>query len=404
MNETSPRAGHALGAIQGHVAGHDVFDPTDQTRYAASRRVTRISILVNVCLSAAQVTMGIVGRSQALLADGVHTLSDIVTDMMVLLALKQGNKGADDEHPYGHGRIETAVTVLLGMALIGVAVGIALNAGLRLATSTRTLGPSPFTLAVALVTIASKEGLFRYTLHIAKRVRSNLLRANAWHHRSDAISSVIVLLGIGGTLAGVPHLDAIAAVGVAMMIAKIGWELGWNAVKELVDTALDAEEVDRIKQIILSVDGVHSLHFLRTRRTGGQALVDVHILVDGTISVSEGHQISEGVSQRLIAEMDSVTDVLVHIDPEDDENTTPNAGLPLRQQLMDSLRARFAHIPAARRIENITLHYLEGKIDVELVLPLAVAQETDDVAGIAAPFQAAIEDDRRIRGLHVYFH
>jgi cation diffusion facilitator family transporter len=405
MNDKTTHQGeHALGASQGHVAGHDVFDTSDQARYRASRRVTRTSILVNVGLAAAQVIMGIVGRSQALVADGVHTLSDILTDLMVLFALKHGAKEADEDHPYGHGRIETAVTVFLGLALIGVAVGIALNAGLRLADTAKVPGPSPLTMAVALLTIVSKEGLYRYTLHIAKRVRSNLLRANAWHHRSDAISSVIVLVGIGGTLAGIPHLDGIAAVGVAMMIAKIGWELGWNAVKELVDTALDAEEVEHIKQTILGVDGVRSLHLLRTRRTGGQALVDVHILVDGTISVSEGHQISESVRHRLIREVDSVTDVLVHIDPEDDETAAPSAGLPLRHQLMDTLRARFSHIDAASRIENITLHYLEGKIDVELLLPLAVARESQDPEGVVASFQEAVKDDPRIGDLHVYFH
>lgn len=386
----------------GHVAAHGVFDLSSPERYRASRRVTRVSILINALLAAGQILVGLLGRSQALVADGVHTLSDIVTDVFVLVALKHGAKAADAEHPYGHGRFETAATVILGAVLIAVAVGVAVNAGFRLAAVEPLPVPSPVTLLVAVVTILAKEGLYRYNLRVARRCRSSLLRANAWHHRSDALSSVIVLAGIGGSLAGFPYLDGIAAVGVAMMVARIGWELAATGTKELVDTGLEAEELERVRRTILSVDGVKALHLLRTRRAGGRAFVDVHIIVDGTISVSEGHHISEAVRVRLIEQIDSVTDVTVHIDPEDDELIAPSVGLPLRRELLERLQARLRRIPEAREIHNITLHYLNGRIHVEVLLPLRLAGP--QAAQLQARFREAIADEPVIGSVDLYFH
>jgi len=394
----------AFSGAQGHVAGHDAFDASNPDRYKASRRVTLVSIGVNVLLAAAQMVIGWFGRSQGLVADGIHTLSDIITDAMVLLALKHGAKEADEEHPYGHGRIETAVTVALGALLIAVGIGIAVNAGLRLADLESLQPPSLLTLWVAALTIVSKEGLYRYTVRTARRYRSNLLRANAWHHRSDAISSVIVLAGIGGSIAGLPYLDGLAAVGVAMMIAKIGSELAWNAVKELVDTALEADEVAEIRKVILAIDGVRSLHLLRTRRTGGRALVDVHIMVDGGITVSEGHHIGEKVRETLIDAVDSVTDVMVHIDPEDDELFPPSTGLPMREEMVERLTRQLRAVPGAEEINRVTLHYLRGKVHVELLLPLAKAGDESYNADLQRRLEEAARRDPVVGSLRLAFH
>jgi cation diffusion facilitator family transporter len=394
----------AFAGAQGHVAGHDAFDATNPDRYKASRRVTLVSIGVNVLLAAAQMVIGWIGRSQGLVADGIHTLSDIITDAMVLLALKHGAKEADEEHPYGHGRIETAVTVALGALLIAVGIGIAVNAGLRLADLDSLQPPSLLTLWVAALTIVSKEGLYRYTVRTARRYRSNLLRANAWHHRSDAISSVIVLAGIGGSIAGLPYLDGLAAVGVAMMIAKIGGELSWNAVKELVDTALETDEVAEIRKVILEIDGVRSLHLLRTRRTGGRALVDVHIMVDGGITVSEGHHIGEKVRETLIDAVDSVTDVMVHIDPEDDELYPPSTGLPMRQEMVERLTRQLRAVRGAEEIDHVTLHYLRGKVHVELLLPLAKAGDEGYNADLQQRLEEAARRDPVVGSLRLAFH
>lgn len=355
------------------------------TRYRIAHRVTVVGAAVNVALAAAKIAFGIVGRSQALIADGIHSLSDLASDAVVLVAARHGSRDADAEHPYGHARVETAFTVGLGVFLIAVAAGIGYDAGSRLFAPSELLRPDVLALAVALLSIVAKEALYHYTVRAARRSRSNLLRANAWHHRSDAVSSVVVAVGIGGTMAGLPYLDAVAAVIVALMIAKIGWDLSWQSLRELVDTGLDAERVAAVKRAILAVDGVEALHLLRSRRMGPDALVDVHILVDPRVSVSEGHQISETVRARLMRQFDEINDVLVHIDPEDDETASPSSGLPLREEILRRLHRTWRGIDEARRIERVTLHYLEGKVDVEVVVPLdAVA----DLAGARALAQA----------------
>lgn len=387
-----------------HLEGHTLLDASDPQRYRASRRVTLVSLITNTLIAIGQVSIGLLGHSQALVADGIHTLSDVTTDGMVLFALKHGAREADREHPYGHGRIETAFTVVLGGALILVAVGIAINAALRLTDPAGLRVPAPLTLWVAGITIAAKEGLYRYTVHVARRYRSNLLRANAWHHRSDALSSVMVFVGIAGSLAGVTSLDAIAAVGVAVMVARIGWELGWNAVKELVDTALEHEEVEAIRRAILAVDGVKGVHRLRTRRTGGRALVDVHIIVDSRISVSEGHHISETVRARLMERFEAVTDVMVHIDPEDDEFVAPSAGLPLRSELLAELRRRLAGVFDLDQADRIMLHYLNGRVQVVLHLPLAQAGPAAEAGRRRARVEAALAGHPYIASVEFCYH
>ena len=309
---------------------HRHYDDSNDARYGASRRVTLVSVVWNLILTIAQVIIGFIGHSQALIADGLHTLSDFFTDFMVLFALKHGRKDADQEHPYGHARIETAVTMILGIMLIAVGAGIAIRAGIRLSTFQTFVVPSAVTLWIALLTLAAKEGLYRYTLLVANRFDSNMLRANAWHHRSDALSSLIVAAGIGGSLLGFGYMDAVAAIIVALMVIKVGGELAWQSLRELVDTGLAAEDLESIRRVILSISGVKALHLLRTRRVGEQALADVHIIVDDHLSASEGHQISEAVRTKLIKEIAPMTDVMVHIDTEEDVEGVSCAGLPLR--------------------------------------------------------------------------
>lgn len=353
-----------------------------------------IGIAINSCLTLGQIFLGIIGHSQALIADGIHTLSDIVTDLMVFVAVSTGARVADADHPYGHWRIETAVTVVLGIALVSVGLGIAFSAGYRLSSGTGLTIPSYFTLIIVVITIITKESMYRYTLVIAKRVNSQLLRANAWHHRSDAISSIIVLVGISGSIAGFIYLDAIAAIGVSLMVIHIGWKLGWEAVKELVDTGLEPDEINLLRRTILSVDGVEALHELRTRRMAGVALVDVHIQVPSKISVSEGHHISETVRAKLIEEIDMVSDVLVHIDPEDDNVNPSSVGLPMRQELVPRLNRCFSKIDSARKIKDFTLHYLEGEIKLEILLPVGLADMENQGNELLEAYKQAIRLDQ----------
>jgi hypothetical protein len=241
-------------------------------------------------------------------------------------------------------------------------------------------------------------------MHVAKAIRSKLLRANAWHHRSDAISSVVVIIGIAGTMAGLPYLDSIAAVAVALMIAKVGWDLAWHSLSELVDTALDQEKVEQIRTLIMETDGVHALHMLRTRRMGSDALVDVHILVDPKVSVSEGHHISEAVRTRLIQEVEEVQDVLVHIDPEDDENTRPSISLPSRKALLERIRPHWEGIAEAAAIDRITLHYLDGRVTVEAGMPLSVVEDAEHARRLAAVLGQAADSLSEVAAIRVYFY
>ncbi len=349
-------------------------DASDE-RYRATRNVTLVGSVLDLTLGIAKIVVGTLAHSQALIADGIHSLSDLGTDFMVLYAARHAHRKPDREHPYGHGRIETAATVALGIALVAVAAGIAWDSLRRLFDPDLLLQPGPLALTVAIISVLSKEWIYHYTMRVARRLNSNMLKANAWHSRSDAISSIVVVIGIIGVMLGYPFLDAVAAVVVALLIARIGWDLAWSSLRELIDTALDSDEVKRIRDSIMKVDGVRTLHMLRTRRSGGSAFVDVHILVDPQVSVSEGHQIGERVRRTLLADSSDVSDVTVHIDPEDDERNSPCDHLPLREDLLAALGRAWEGMPMAARVRNVTLHYLNGKVHLDLTLPLDAAAE-----------------------------
>lgn len=345
-----------------------------QERLRETTRITLIGAVIDALLGFLKIVIGYASYSQALIADGIHSLSDLATDGIVLYASKHAHQEADDDHPYGHGRFETVATVVLGVALIGVAVGIGYDAGFRLLHHEHISTPGAWALVIAFVSVISKEAIYRYTMAVAEKYNSNMLRANAWHSRSDAISSIIVIVGVLGSMFGAWYLDGIAAIGVALMIAKIGWDLLSESMQELVDTSLEPDRVEAIRQTILNVDGVETLHVLRTRRMGGDALVDVHIQVNPTLSVSEGHYISETVRSSVIAYIEEVSDVMVHIDPEDDEILSEHAHLPLRHQLISKLESGWKNIEASQEILNINLHYLNNKIEIEVLLPVLLLE------------------------------
>ena len=264
-----------------------------------TRRVAIVSGAVNLLLSVAQVVIGLMANSAALVADGIHSASDLLSDILVWFAARHASMAPDKDHPYGHGRFETAATLGLGILLTLVALGIVWNGIERLLDVDRPI-PGRIALLVAAAGIVAKESLYWYTIAIAKRLQSEMLRANAWHHRSDAISSVVVLIGVGGAVIGFSYMDALAAIVVGIMVAKIGWDLGWSALTELVDTALDEDQVGEAKRVIMGIDGVRSVHMLRTRRHGAEASADVHVQVAPRLSVSEGHMISQAVEDRMI--------------------------------------------------------------------------------------------------------
>lgn len=367
------------------AAPQDVLDQ----RSSASQRVTVVGALVNLLLSALKLVVGWMANSAALVADGIHSLSDLASDGLVWFAARHAGEAPDEEHPYGHGRFETAATLGLGILLGIVALGIVWDAVQRAASGSHAV-PGVLAIYAALISIVAKEALYWYTIAVARRVKSEMLRANAWHHRSDAISSVVVLIGIAGAMAGWPYLDSLAAVIVGIMVAKIGWDLGWEAMQELVDAALDPEQVRAAQKAILSVDGVRSVHMLRTRRHGHQAAADVHVQVDPRLSVSEGHMISQAVEKQLKWAVESINDVTVHIDPEDDERARPCWDLPLRSQALERLKAIW---PEFQGKHQIVLHYLSGKIDVDVEFALDRCADPREALALQHQLQEALEPE-----------
>lgn len=346
------------------------MDPMDDTRLKALTRVTLVGSAVDLVLGVLKILLGIMENSQALVADGIHSISDLVTDGMVLVAVRQGNKIADEDHPYGHARIETITTVLLALALLLVSFGIVDSALNVLSEPEQNVTPGWIALLVVLISALSKEFIYHYTMKVAKLHQSAILEANAWHSRTDAISSVMVFVGIGGAMLGLPELDALAAIGVAFIIAKVAWDLGAPSVQELVDKGMDRSYLDDLEDAVRKTHGVRGFHALRTRRMGASVLVDVHITVDSMITVSEGHQIAEKVRLGLTQQFPEISDVVVHVDA---ENDVFDDTLPERGELLGLLEQCWKEYPLAQNILRTNLHYLNGAIRLEVCLPFTLA-------------------------------
>src|SRR5690554_2826329 len=227
-----------------------------QARDKAMRKTGVVGAVVNLALTVLKIIFGVIGQSHALIADGIHSLADLSTDVMVWFAAKYSNQPADKEHPYGHARIETAFTVGLGVVLIITAIGIVFDSAQRLINPELLLQPTPIVLLIAAVSILANEALYQYTIRVARSVKSGLLTANAWHHRSDAISSIVVLIGVAGSLMGVVYLDLFAALAVALMIGKVGWDQAWSSIRELIDTGMEPKAAAAVRRIIENIEGV----------------------------------------------------------------------------------------------------------------------------------------------------
>jgi cation diffusion facilitator family transporter len=283
-------------------------------RAEAAKKSTLVSVVVNVVLSVAQIGIGLVAHSQALIADGIHSLSDLISDFVVLIANHHSQKDADEDHPYGHQRYETAASLVLGCLLIAVALGMLWTAFEKLKDPSSIPSVHYIALGVATVSLVAKEALFRYMLRVAKKVKSSMLVANAWHARSDAASSLVVSLGIVGNLLGYTILDPIAALIVGLMVGKMGWDFGYDAFNDLMDRSVDEREVQGIKRTLLKTPGVLGVHDIRTRKMGDMIVVDAHLEVDGSLTVVQGHDIAEA-AEHAVRRRHRVLNVLTHVDP-----------------------------------------------------------------------------------------
>ena len=293
----------------GEHAAHSVAE-----RAQAATRSTWVSVAVNLALSATQIAVGVFASSQGLIADGVHSLSDLAADFVVLFAGHHARKDADEDHPYGHQRFETAASLALGALLLAVGVGMVWSAFRKLEAPEAVAQVHIAALWVAGGALVAKELLFRYMLRVAKQVKSSLLVANAWHARSDAAASLVVGLGIAGNLMGYPILDPIAALIVGFMVGKMGWTFGWDALHDLMDRAVDDAEVQAIRATLSETPGVAGVHDVRTRKMGDMIVVDAHIEVDATLSVEAGHNIAV-LARRRVLQRHRVLNLMTHVDP-----------------------------------------------------------------------------------------
>lgn len=289
------------------------------------RRVTWIGFYVNAVLMVLKLIFGYLGHSDALVADGYHSLSDFATDFIILIFIGWAYKRADKEHPYGHGKIETFASMVIGLILLIVAVGIGTGGVISIISYFKgdiLPVPDKFTLVIALIAIVSKEWLFRYTYRIGKKIDSSSLKANAWHHRSDAISSIATVAGVGLSL--IPGqewriMDPLASIIIAVFIGISAVKISKPSINELLEKSLPHDQLEALKKEIRSVKGVIRYHSLRTRRNGHSYIVDVDIHVDPDISVKEGHEIATEVESRLHEVLGKDLIVYVHVEPENEE-------------------------------------------------------------------------------------
>ncbi|MBP6007537.1 MAG: cation transporter [Rhodoferax sp.] len=287
---------------------------SEAERAQAAARSTWVSVAVNILLSVSQIVAGVLSKSQGLIADGIHSLSDLIGDFVVLLAGHHSQKGADADHPYGHQRFENAASLVLGMLLLAVGMGMLWSAASKLQSPASIATVHISALWVAGGALIAKELLFRYMLAVAKRVKSSMLVANAWHARSDAASSLVVGVGIIGNLMGYPILDPIAAALVGFMVTKMGWGFAWDALHDLMDRSADDAEVQAIRQTLVETPGISSVHDLRTRKMGDMIVVDAHLEVDAMLTVEQGHDIAVAARDRVL-KRHRVLNLMTHVDP-----------------------------------------------------------------------------------------
>ena len=364
--------------------------------YSEIRRLTLIGGVLDLFLGFVKVLVGYIGNSQALIADGIHSLSDLITDILVLVATKQSAQAADEGHPYGHDRIQTLVSLALAGSLGIIAIVIAWDAVIRIVSPESLLLPGFWPLAVAAISVVSKEGYFQYVVRHPSTATSRMLYANAWHSRSDALSSLAVIVGVGGVLAGFAWADAFAAIVVAGLLLVVAYRIGREGAEELIDSAASPVLNANMRKTILSIEGVRDSHELRTRRMADKVLADVHIRVDPLISVSEGHRIGDEVMDTLKTRFPEVGDVVVHIDPEDDIVGDVYSKLPMRSvivaeintnlhKLQNNFDARFSLQP-----KNIVVHYLDDGCQIEIWMTMPDEATTRDCSLASSTIKDAL--------------
>lgn len=338
-----------------------------QAKISAANITTFVSIVVNIFLCAIKTVTGFLTGSTVLIADGIHSLADLITDIFTYALIRVAGKEPDDDHPYGHGKFETFGAMFLAIFLAGVSIAIGLEAIDAIQNVEKQKPLSYFALIAAAISILANEGLYQFCAYKGKQVNSTIIMANAWHHRTDSISSIAALIGIGLNMLGFLMADAIAALAVTAFLLKISYKIGRNAFDELVEASVDEETLDKIKSSVLSNSGVLSFHQLRARFIGGQIFIDVHADVSTDISVSEGHAIAHSIEESIFKDIQHVADVTVHIDPK----RAKQSALPpeLYRKNLEPLILKILHKYSQDiEIDHILLHILQDGFYADLRL------------------------------------
>lgn len=282
--------------------------------YKLGKKVSFYTIIVNIVLGIFKIIAGILGKSSAMIADGIHTASDVITTIIVIIGLSIASKEADKDHPYGHEKFESAMAKLISMLLFATGLYLGYQGILALIQGEYTR-PGNIALFAAALSIIVKEGMYHYTINAAHKIKSTSMEADAWHHRSDAFTSIGTFLGILGAKFGLTFLDPLAAVIVSIFVMKVGVDLYLKSINELVDKSADSKTLEKIRTLTLSTEGVEEVRDLKTRVFGNRIFVDLEISVDRNLSVEAGHLIAENVHDSIEKNIPKVKHCMVHVEP-----------------------------------------------------------------------------------------
>ncbi len=363
-------------------------------------RAIIVGAIANLLLSAFKFAGGILGNSVALVADAIHSLSDLVTDFIVLFTHRIGKMPQDEDHPYGHGRAETIGATIIGLFIIATGIGVIHETWQAIDEGS---GQTPGLLAAiaATLSILINEGLYHYTRRVGEATQSPSLIANAWHHRTDAISSIAALIGIVGAGQGFPFMDPLAGVVVGGMIVKVGIDITRQGVRDLMDTALSDEHTQKIQTILRDIPEVLHFHDLRSRVIGGEFLIDVHILVDPEMTVTEGHRVAEIARRSLIKDFDNIQDVLVHVDGESDVEV--EAIYPItRKELIEIARPLISELDGSISQPEIRVHHIKGKNILEVFIKIDSQQNLEESRTLVTNIKSKLETAPQIDQARVF--
>ena len=373
------------------------------TRRKEAEKVTLIGSAVDLFLGVAKIVVGFFANSAALIADGVHSLSDLATDFMVIAVLRISHQEPDEDHPWGHGRFETVGTTALGVILILVGLGMAYELISNLFSGVPAEVPTWPALVVAAISIISKEWIFRYSLAVGKRLKSDLLIANAWHSRTDALSSIVVFVALIGAMLGWVWLDAVAAVLVAGLVAKIGWGLVKRSLTELVDTALPEEQAAEFRAVVNEVEGIINVHDFKSRPMGSQIILEMHLQVAPHLSASEGHYLGDQAVCALTEAFPEISQVIFHIVTYNDEHLDEYSCpiMPTRGTIREAVDAAFNDAVGSSSGYQFQRYYSPKKVDLELRLLPAMQPLLEEKALTPSQLKSALKETL---GKHSWLH